>query len=189
MQTNPDKTLGVRDLGAVDTIALVKAVLAIPESLWASENASKPNRFEALDRTEHVVFRFVDQVSDWRRSHDRVLWPAWRPLLDPVLQAATQAYGYRNGVFPRVMLARMAPGGVIKPHVDAGPGARWPHKIHVPLLTNPGVRFFIAPNTYHFPVGRAYEVNNLGVHAVNNDGPTPRIHLIFEYADLAVPAG
>ena len=34
------------------------------------------------------------------------------------------------------MLARMAPGGVIHPHQDANPAAKWPHKIHVPIVTN-----------------------------------------------------
>jgi len=36
--------------------------------------------------------------------------------------------------------------------------------------------------------GEAVEVNNMAVHAVTNAGPTPRIHLIFEYYDLDQPA-
>jgi hypothetical protein len=187
MQPNPRKTTSIRPLGPVDITALRAAVLAIPEDLWDAENADKPNRFVALDRTRHIVFRFVDDTRDWRRSHDRAQWAQWRDLLWPVLQQATRAYGYANAEFPRVMLARMAPGGVIKPHVDANPAAQWPHKIHVPLLTNPGVGFLVGERVYHFPEGEAVEVNNLGVHAVRNDGPTDRIHLIFEYFDRDQP--
>lgn len=186
-QPNPRKTSSIRQLGAVDIEALRSAVLAIPEAVWDGQDAEKPNKFEALDRTRHIVFRFVDSTRDWRGSHDRPLWAEWRALLEPVLRQSVRDYGYVRGVFPRVMLARMAPGGVIQPHIDANPAAKWPHKIHVPLLTNPQVGFQIGSTIHHFPVGSAVEVNNLGPHAVRNDGDSDRIHLIFEYYDADQP--
>jgi hypothetical protein len=108
-------------------------------------------------------------------------------LLLPVLEQATAAYGYANGEFPRVMLARMAPDGVIHPHKDASPSAKWPHKIHVPLQTNEGVTFFIDDKPYRLAEGEAVEVNNMAKHAVENRGQTDRIHLIFEYFDRDQP--
>ncbi len=185
---NPRKTTTIRRLGAVDIAALKAAVSAIPEAVWDAENADKPNRFEALDKTRHIVFRFVDSTRDWRGSHDRPAWAEWQALLAPVMQAAVAPYGYAGGEFPRVMLALMAPGGEIKPHRDANAAAKWPHKIHVPLLTNDKVTFFVDGVGYHLPEGEAAEVNNMGVHAVKNDGDTDRIHLIFEYFDVDQPA-
>ncbi|MEQ1512256.1 MAG: aspartyl/asparaginyl beta-hydroxylase domain-containing protein [Lysobacteraceae bacterium] len=185
---NPRKTTTIRRLGPVDIAALKAAVLALPESIWDAENADKPNRFEALDKTRHIVFRFVDSVRDWRSSHDRPAWAEWRALLEPVMRAAVAPYGYVNGQFPRVMFARMAPGGEIKPHRDANAAAKWPHKIHVPLLTNDKVTFFVDHIGYHLPEGEAVEVNNMSVHAVKNAGDTDRIHLIFEYFDADQPA-
>lgn len=184
---NPRKTTTIRRLGPVDIAALKAAVLAIPEAVWDAENATKPNRFEALDRTRHIVFRFVDSVRDWRGSHDRPAWAEWRALIEPVLQRAVAPYAYANGAFPRVMLARMAPGGEIKPHRDANAAAKWPHKIHVPLVTNDKVTFYVDGVGYHLPEGEAAEVNNMGVHAVKNDGDGDRIHLIFEYYDADQP--
>ena len=184
---NPRKTTSIRRLGPVDIAALKAAVLAIPEAVWDAENAGKPNRFEALDRTRHIVFRFVDSVRDWRGSHDRPAWAEWRALIEPVLQRAVAPYAYANGAFPRVMLARMAAGGEIKPHRDANAAAKWPHKIHVPLLTNEKVTFYVDGVGYHLPEGEAAEVNNMGVHAVKNDGDSDRIHLIFEYYDADQP--
>ncbi len=186
-QANPRKTTSVRHLGAVDIEALLAAVRMIPESVWDAENADKPNKFEALDKTRHIVFRFVDSTRDWRGSHDRPAWAQWRDLLQPVMAQAVRDYGYSRGVFPRVMFARMAPGGVIQPHIDANPAAKWPHKIHVPLSTNAAVKFHIGETIHHFPVGQAVEVNNLGPHAVQNGGDTDRIHLIFEYYDAEQP--
>ncbi len=86
------------------------------------------------------------------------------------------------------MLARMAPGGVIHPHRDQNPAAKWPHKIHVPILTNEGVTYFVDGKAYSMAEGEAVEVNNMGLHAVENHGDTDRIHLIFEYYDADEPA-
>ncbi len=184
---NPRKTTTIRRLGVVDIAALKAAVLAIPEAVWDAENADKPNRFDALDKTRHIVFRFVDSTRDWRGSHDRPAWAEWRALLEPAMHAAVAAYGYAHGQFPRVMLARMGPGGEIKPHRDANAAAKWPHKIHVPLLTNDKVTFYVDGIGYHLPEGEAAEVNNMGVHAVKNAGDADRIHLIFEYFDPEQP--
>jgi hypothetical protein len=185
---NPRKTQSVRRLGQVDVSALRDAVAALPEEMWDQENASKPNRFAALDATRHIVFRFVSSLHDWRTFDERPLWTEWSDLLLPVLRQATAAYGYSNGEFPRVMLARMAPGGIIHPHKDASPSAKWPHKIHIPLQTNDAVTFFIDGNQFHLAEGEAVEVNNMAKHAVENRGQTDRIHLIFEYFDRDQPA-
>ncbi len=184
---NPRKTRAVRKLGRVNIAALQAAVLALPEQVWNAENAAKPNRFEVLDATRHIVFRFVDSPRDWRASHDRAAWPHWRDLLEPVLTEVVRDYGYARGTFPRVMLARMPAGGVIHPHVDANPAAKWPHKIHVPLSTNDDVVCFFGGAEHHFPVGEAVEVDNLGPHWVRNGGDSDRIHLIFEYYDADQP--
>lgn len=187
MYVNERKTTSIRRLGPVDVSALRERVMAMPEATWNMENASKPNRFEALDSTRHVVFRFVSSLRDWRQSYSRPLWSEWRDVIEPVLAQATEAYGYQRGAFPRVMLARMPPGGSIHPHRDANAAAKWPHKIHVPIQTNDKVTFFVDGIGYTLAEGEAVEVNNMGVHAVTNEGTTDRIHLIFEYYDLDQP--
>ena len=187
IEANPRKTNSIRRLGRVDVAPLKQAVANLPEAIWDAENASKPNRFGALDATRHIIFRFVSNFRDWRQSYDRPLWNEWKAVLEPVLAGATAPYGYARGAFPRVMLARMAPGGVIHPHRDENPAAKWPHKIHVPLQTNDDVTFFVDGVAYHFDEGQAVEVNNMGVHAVENRGASDRIHLIFEYFDLDQP--
>jgi Aspartyl/Asparaginyl beta-hydroxylase len=187
IQPNPRKTASIRLLGAVDITRLREAVLALSEAVWDAENESKPNRFGALDATRHIIFRFVSNFLDWRQSYECPLWSEWKALLEPVLVEATGPYGYERGAFPRVMLARMAPGGAIHPHRDQNPAAKWPHKIHVPLQTNEDVTFYVDGQGYHLAAGEAAEVNNMGLHAVDNRGSADRIHLIFEYYDLDQP--
>lgn len=187
MEANPRKTKTIRHLGKVDITSLREAVLNISEASWNAENARKPNKFDALEGTRHIVFRFVSDIGDWRQSFDLPLWEEWKALLQPVLQQATASYGYKRGKYPRVMLARMAPGGVIQPHRDGNPAAKWPHKIHVPLKTTDKVTFYIDGLGYKLREGEAVEVNNMSVHAVANEGVSDRIHLIFEYYDVDQP--
>jgi hypothetical protein len=187
LKRNPRKTVSVRELGMIDIAPLREAVLAIPEQVWNAENEDKPNRFDALDCTQHMVFRFITNPRDWRQSFDRPAWDEWKDLVEPVIREATAPYGYARGAFPRIMLARMAPGGVIHPHWDQNRSARWPHKIHIPIVTNDQVSFLVDDTYYHFAEGQAVEVNNLAVHAVENKGSDYRIHLIFEYYDLDQP--
>jgi hypothetical protein len=200
MQPNPRKTTSLRHLGKVDIAQLREAVLAIRESVWDAEDENKPNqRYERAgaarapkpgqvwNKTRHIIFRFIAHHRDWRESADWPLWQTWRERLLPVMEQATRPYGYVRAAYPRVMLARMAAGGKITPHMDQHVAAQWPHKIHVPLTTNPQVGFRIGDTIHHLPEGEAFEVNNMGIHAVRNDGTTDRIHLIFEYYDLDQP--
>lgn len=187
LSANPRKTTGIHKLGLVDIAALKAAVLALPQHAWEAQNASKPNKLDVLDETQHIVFRFINSGRDWRASHDRPAWRHWRALLEPVMAQAVRSYGYARGVLPRVMLARMRPGGVIHPHIDALPAAKWPHKIHVPLATNAGVVCFFGGEEHNFAPGEAVEVNNLARHWVRNGGNTDRVHLIFEYYDADQP--
>ncbi len=184
---NLRKTTTVRPLGRVDIDALKAAVLAIPEAVWEMENARKPNKFGVLEETRHIVFRFIKHPLDWRGDYDCPAWAEWSDLLEPVLQQAVADYSYARGVFPRVMLARLPAGGLIRPHIDANPSAKWPHKIHVPLQTNSDVVSFFGGQEHHFAQGHAVEVNNLDPHWVRNSGEADRIHLIFEYYDADQP--
>jgi hypothetical protein len=95
--------------------------------------------------------------------------------------------GYARGAFPRVMLAAHGAGRGDPPHRDQNPAAKWPHKIHVPLTTKTRSPSTSMGASYHLGEGEAVEVNNMGGHAVENRGPTDRIHLIFEYYDLEQP--
>ena len=56
------------------------------------------------------------------------------------------------------------------------------HRIHVPLLTNPGVEFLVGTERIDTQPQYAFELNNKMAHAVANRGATARIHLIFDYA-------
>jgi hypothetical protein len=183
---NNNKTKSIRELGSVDVTTLRAKALSLPDNIWASENDNKPNKFTVLKRTEHIVFRFVNSMLTHRASHDRPLWDEWKDTILPILRQVTLPYGYTNGQFPRIMLAKMPAGCKIERHIDGAPAAKFPHKIHVPLFTNDKAFFYvekplIGKCKLHMMEGCGYEVNNNTYHWAENNGDTDRIHLIFEY--------
>ena len=63
------------------------------------------------------------------------------------------------------------------------------HRIHVPIVTNPRVRFMIDGRPYQLEVGQAYEINNQKTHSVMNKGDTDRINFIFDYVPPSAQQG
>ncbi|HSZ24121.1 MAG TPA: aspartyl/asparaginyl beta-hydroxylase domain-containing protein [Cytophagaceae bacterium] len=178
---NPSKTKTVLELGPVDISAIREEIANLPESFWDEQNQGKPNNFSEFYQTKHIVFKFVYDLNDCTRSYEFPLWEKWKDKIMPILDQAVKPYGYTNGVFSRIMLAKLTAGSDIKAHKDGNKAATFPHKIHVPIVTNDKVSFFVNPKSYHFKEGYGYEVNNLAVHYVENLGEQDRIHLIFEY--------
>jgi len=181
MILNPYKTKGVKELGIVDISGIVNEICAIPESLWDEQNKNKPNNFYEFYHTKHIIFKFVHDLNDCTKSYEFPIWKDWKDKILPVLEEAVKPYGYTNGEFSRIMLAKLSAGGNIKAHKDGNAAATFPHKIHIPIQTNEKVMFFVNPKSYYFEKGKGYEVNNLAPHYVENMGDQDRIHLIFEY--------
>ena len=79
------------------------------------------------------------------------------------------------------MCAKLLSGKVIKPHVDQHPSFHAGHRIHVPITTNPRVRFMIDGRPQRMQIGNVYEINNQKRHSVMNKGSEGRINFIFDY--------
>jgi len=178
---NPNKTKVIKELGPVDISTILKEITDLPESKWDEENKGKPNKFYELKETKHIIFKFVREVQDCTSVYEFPIWESWKAKLQPILDKAVEPYGYKDGVFSRIMLAKLCKGGSIKAHVDGNTAATFPHKIHIPITTNDKVTFFVNPKIQHFEIGHAYEVNNYAVHYAENLGDEDRIHLICEY--------
>ena len=79
----------------------------------------------------------------------------------------------------KAMLARLPPGESIPQHVDSDYLLRTCHRIHLPIITSPDIRFL--PGNVHLKVGTLYELDNTKVHGVvNNSNDISRIHLIMD---------
>ncbi len=179
------KTASIRDLGQVDMAGLREPVLQLPLDHWdrPEDFGANYNKGGAIQQGSHIIFRFSDRRGTPYRYTELPIWKEWAARLLPVMEEAVRPFGYEAHFFPRVMLAKLPPRAFIPPHIDGDSRGFVPHKIHVPILTNPKAIFFCGNEKHNFEVGRAYEVNNGVRHSVVNGGDTDRIHLLFEYLD------
>lgn len=103
----------------------------------------------------------------------------------PALEKAAEACAARlnervRGKIIRLMLVELVPRGRIAPHRDGGAGTVLVHRLHVPVVSNPGVKFYIDEIPHYLEPGAAYEFDNTRRHAVDNDSDLPRIHLMCD---------
>lgn len=183
MEWNKNKTESIRELGDIDISEVKKLINTLSDAVWKAETEGRENDFDCFHHTEHIVFRFPNNFLERTNVYDSPSWQIWKPYLMPLLEKAVAPYGYKNGVFKAVMLAKLKAGYGIDKHRDGLLEHFYLHKIHIPIETNEEVGFYIEPHTYYLKEGKAYEVNNVLPHAVVNEGSTDRIHLIFEYID------
>ena len=171
----------LRELGAVDSAALREAILAQDEPAW-QEDQYRQEEFDVHRQTESIVVLFLD-LEKWPElvvSKE----PGWSRLADvalPLMNDIIHAHYAPGGTIIRAMAAKLVSGGKITPHVDRHPSFHAGHRIHVPITTNPRVRFMIDGRPYQFEPGKAYEINNQKMHSVMNKGKEDRITFIFDY--------
>jgi hypothetical protein len=84
----------------------------------------------------------------------------------------------------RMRIMRLNPGMVINLHRDSGAEvgclAFGQVRLHVPIVTNDRVTFFVGGERIRMQVGRVYYVNFSKRHYVRNDGREPRTHLVMD---------
>lgn len=176
-----DINIPVRELGPVDSSALCEAILAQEDAAW-TEDQYRQEEYDVHRATQSIVMLFAD-VEHWP---DVVVKqePGWPRLADvalPLMNDIIKRFYPPGGTVIRAMAAKLLAGGKITPHVDRHPSFHRGHRIHIPVTTNPRVRFMIDGQPYHLKVGEAFEINNQKSHSVMNKGNDDRITFIFDY--------
>jgi len=177
-----------RRLGEVDIQALRDAILAQEPEAWLEELARQQS-YEVHRDTESIVLLFCDE--SWPDG-EIYKEPGWDRLADvamPVIDHIIDTWYESGGTLLRAMAAKLKANGRIRPHRDSLRSFHMGHRIHVPITTNPGVRFMIEGKPYNFEVGQAYELNNQKKHSVMNMGKKDRIFFIFDYVPRDISTG
>lgn len=171
----------LRELGPIDTDALRKAILAQDDVAW-NEDKYRQEEYEVHHSTESIVLVFVD-LDRWPEIivSQEPGWPRLAEVALPVMNDIISRFYPPGGTVIRAMAAKLLAGGIITPHVDKHPSFHHGHRIHIPITTNPRVRFMIDGQPYQFKLGEAYEINNQKNHSVMNKGSDDRITFIFDY--------
>lgn len=174
-----------RKLGTYEVSEITEMVGKLSDKVWSLEDDRKENKFSVFHHTQHVIFRFPPGNQNPSDFYTNPIWEIWKDRLLPIMDKITAHYGHKKCIYSKVMLARLLAGNRIDRHVDGAGSNLLTHKMHVPLITNPGALFTIEDDTRHLEYGSAYEVNNIVRHAAENNGDEHRVHLIFEHYDSA----
>lgn len=170
----------LRELGPVAIDELRAAILAQDADAW-TENVHRQNDYEVHQDTKSIVLVFCDnqwpELTVTREAGWDRLGRQAAPIIDELVRRAYPP----GGTVIRAMAACLVAGGRITPHFDAHVTFKKSHRIHVPITTNPRVRFMIDGRPYQLEVGKAYEINNQETHSVMNSGAEDRINFIFDY--------
>lgn len=172
----PLKTLEQRDVGS-----LRDAILEAEDGAWNS-NQVRQKTFDVHYQTQSLVMLFVD-AEHWPRTEvsRESGWGHLAGIALPIMKEIVNTHYEPGGVVLRAMAARLSAGSIIKPHIDAHPSFRLAHRIHIPITTNPRVRFNIGGCPHQLDPGNVYEINNQLQHSVINGGKEARINFIFDY--------
>lgn len=171
----------LRELGEIDIAPLRDHILSQEDAAW-HEDTYRQQVYDVHRETESIVLVFT-HGDNWPNSEIRKE-PGWDRLADvavPVMHEIIEKHYLPGGTIIRAMAAKLKAGGKITPHRDKHPSFHAGHRIHVPITTNPRVRFMIDGRPYQFKVGEAYEINNQKQHSVANKGTDDRITFIFDY--------
>jgi len=132
--------------------------------------------------TRSILFEWLD--NNWRPGSpmaiDRLEY-APAVLTEAAQACAAFVLGYYPGArLARMTLAELPAGAKIAAHIDNGIGITAVHRIHVPIITNPAVHFFIDKVSYYLEAGVVYEFDNTRLHAVDNRSAERRVHLMCD---------
>lgn len=85
-----------------------------------------------------------------------------------------------GGVWGRSRLMGLGAGATVPQHVDIHYYWRTHIRIHIPVVTNPGVRFRCGQDEVHMRPGEAWVFDSFRIHEVRNEGSEKRIHLVLD---------
>ena len=148
---------------------------------------------EVLKEEWPLHFNTKDFNGDWRsislrsgsgNSKDIYAHPSQTyhntPILDRMPYVKEVIYSWHCEL-EAVRLLALAPGSFIKPHQDPGCGYQDGFfRIHIPIITNPGVRFTVNGDELHLKAGECWYMDFSRTHSIINDGATSRVHIIID---------
>jgi len=152
-----------------DADRLAQEVAAIPESAWRGH----PKGFAGNDALT-LITNDGDPDSDARGGP---MAPTPHLLALPYLMQVLDTLG---GTWGRSRLMRLSGDSEVTPHVDTDYYWRDHMRVHVPIVTQPTVRFICGDEEVNMKAGECWIFDTWTLHSVHNDATRPRIHLVAD---------
>ena len=177
-------------IGTIDVDHFKRLIVLLPPQAWL-DDTERQTKYEVHRQTQTIglVYDY-----DFRHKNPTVRQPFkyFESALMPMVKFVAQHYDQTPegsvlaaqsgpGYCVRASLVRLNPGGTIDAHQDKNFSLAHSHRIHIPLLTNPGVEFKVGNETRYLAEGEVIEINNRRMHSVSNNSDAARIHLLLDW--------
>jgi hypothetical protein len=132
--------------------------------------------------------RRIEQTVEWKPLKDGRHWSQIvllkNEFRDPVLSSCPALERALAAVPSRVLdagLKLLAPGGFVHEHRDiTGASPMGVLRLHVPIVTDPGVEFYVNGRRVDLQPGEAWVLDTSYLHRVANNSTVRRVHLVVD---------
>jgi hypothetical protein len=153
-----------------DAERLRAEVEALPAEAWSRH----PQEYEG-----NTAARLITVGGTQNDRIGGAMQPTAALLASPYLQQVLASF---HTVWSRSRLMRIEGGGSVPLHSDTNHHWFFRVRVHIPVVTQPEVRFFCADRNVHMAAGEAWVFDNWREHRVTNPGSAARIHLVADTA-------
>jgi LPS sulfotransferase NodH len=157
-----------------DAERLAAEVAALPASAWARH----PNAFEG-----NSAARLISVDGGENDDVSGVMQATPHLQASPYIQQVLASFGV---VWSRSRLMKLAPGAKVPEHSDINYHWFQRVRIHIPVTTRPGVRFYCDDQAVHMRAGEAWIFDNWRQHRVDNATDQERVHLVADTSGSAM---
>lgn len=174
----------------IDVLPLLLAIQRRPE-LWKEDTYLRDYPQGPFSLIESIMLRFpVKSVHETEEElqkqlttydqHENIDYPAYKllPEARPMVMALMHRVGGER--LGRVMINKIAPGGVIYPHRDTKSHTDYYTRFHYVLKSAPGVSFRAGDESVYMAPGECWWFDNAQEHEVINNSAVDRIHMVVD---------
>lgn len=151
-----------------DAARLQAEIAALPEEAWV------PHPDHVAGNSALRLISAGGRESD--SMHGRMLPTGWLEAM-PYVRQVLAVFGV---VWGRSRLMRLAPGAEVPEHADINYHWFSRTRLHVPVFTNPDVRFHCDGTCVHMAPGEAWVLDNWRRHHVENGSGQDRVHIVAD---------
>lgn len=166
-----------RLMRGVDVRPMQEALVAHPE-LWDQNTARTTPEDSPHHGLSDIWARFADPATMREDgSHDSIWYPPAEvlPVRELVFPLMSAVRGTRLG---GVLITRIKPGQICKPHTDPGWHARYYGKFAIQIQAAPGQAFHFHGHSLETAPGDVFWFDNSHEHWVTNESDQDRITMI-----------
>jgi len=170
-----------KKIGTYDVSDIQELVKSFTDEQWLKESWRR-EKF-AVHRSTQSIYLIMDEDGRHTDPTEQPALAEYQDILQPLLDYVRSQFGQTtdSSYFVRLLFVRLLAGGAIPPHFDTGRSMRKSHRIHLPLVTNDGVKFTVGDTTKNLLPGELWEINNRHKHTVTNNGTEGRVHMILDF--------